>query len=83
MNSNPQEWHYFILDNFIDIKLSTGIPEHETWWFEKNCRNFWRVIANFIELLEGIYFGHLTLELGLPIYEVPNNARPESMKKNN
>ena len=83
LNGNPQEWHYFILDNFIDVKLSTGIPEYETWWFEKNCRNFWRVIANFIELLEGVYFGHLTLELGLPIYEVPNNARPESMKKDN
>lgn len=82
LNGDPQEWHYFVLDNFIDRKLTDGIPENETWWFEKNCRNFWRVVANWIELFEGVYFGHLTQELGLPIYEVPNNNRPESMQNN-
>ena len=74
LNGDPQEWHYFVLDNFIDRKLTDGIPENETWWFEKNCRNFWRVVANWIELFEGVYFGHLTQELGLPIYEVPNGT---------
>lgn len=63
-------WHYFILDNFIDNKLTYGIKNNETWWFENNCKNFWRVVANFIELVEGIYFGHLTKELGLPEYRI-------------
>lgn len=71
LNKDPQEWHYFILDNFIDVKLSKGLRENDTpWWLENGCRNFWRVVANYIELLEGIYFGNLTKELNLPVYKI-------------
>lgn len=74
LNGDPELWHYFILDNFIDIKLTRGFRDGETpWWFENRGRNFWRVVANYIELLEGIYFGYLTRELGLPEYKVPSH----------
>lgn len=74
LNGDPNEWHYFILDNFIDVKLTNGFRDNETtWWLENKGRNFWRVIGNFVELAEGIYFGHLTRELGLPEYKMPAN----------
>lgn len=76
LNWDPQEWHYYILDNFIDKKLTVGIPENETWWMEKNGRNFWRVFGNVLELLIGCYFGHLTLEMNLPRHKIIDGKLP-------
>ena len=82
LNGDPQEWHYFVLDNFIDIKLTNGFRDGETpWWFENRGRNFWRVVANFIELVEGIYFGHLTKELGLPEYKIPDSRTQNNQQE--
>ena len=82
LNGDPQEWHYFVLDNFIDIKLTNGFRDGETpWWFENRGRNFWRVVGNFIELAEGIYFGHLTKELGLPEYKIPDSRTQNNQQE--
>ena len=42
-----------------------------------------RIHTSGIELFEGIYFGHLTEELGLPLYEVPTaeEQRKQQLEK--
>ena len=69
LNWDPNEWHYFILDNFIDKKLTIGIPEEEQYWIGDNCRNLWKVMTFVCEIIIGVYFGNLVNEMNLPRYE--------------
>lgn len=59
LNKDPEKYHKIILTDFIDDKLQVGFMDDTTWWLEKNGTNFWRVIANFIELIEGFYLGKI------------------------
>lgn len=59
LNKDPQKYHDIILNQFIDTKTQVGFVDDTPWWIEKNGTNLWRVIANFIEMVEGYYLAKI------------------------
>jgi hypothetical protein len=78
LNYDPNEWKYFIFDNFIDDKLTKGIPQSESFLLGDNARNLWRILMFITEIIIGTYFGNLVTELNLPQYSFNPNEDDKS-----
>jgi len=81
LNWDEQEWHYFILDNFIDKKLTKGIGQNETYWFNNGGKALWCIFPLMFEIMIGVYFGHLVNEFNLPQYEIKLESNPDESVK--
>lgn len=78
LNYDENEWHYFILDNFIDAKLTKGVQPTEGFLLNDGGRNLWKIMVFMFEIIIGVYFGHLVTELNLPQYSFNPNEDDKS-----
>jgi hypothetical protein len=77
---DKNEWHYFILDNFIDKKLTQGVGDDEPFWLSNGGKALWAVFALLFEVMIGVYFANIVEEFNLPQYEIQHLQKNESDK---